>query len=104
MSRLLREKFLGLSDQTGRALVLDLVLRDDGRFLRLDYTCARLRPCPLTMTVSTFSLNRIAPCRSKSRLAQDARNADSRLLHHRLGLCLDGTLSHCEYDDLPGDD
>jgi hypothetical protein len=83
--------------------VLDLVLRDDGRFLRLDHTCARLRPCPFTMTVSTSFLNHVAPCRIKSQLAQDARNADSRLVHHRLGLCLDCTLSHCEYDDLPGD-
>lgn len=47
MARLLGEKLLSLSNEPRAALLLDLVLRDDGRFLRLDYAGAAASPSSL---------------------------------------------------------
>jgi hypothetical protein len=60
MPRLLRQKLLSHADQSGSALVLDLVLRDNLRILRLDHSCAGFRACALTITL--LVLVQIAIC------------------------------------------
>jgi hypothetical protein len=59
MPCLLRQKLLRHADQSGGALMLDLVLRDDFRVLRLDYSCAGLRACALPIVLSVRFLGNI---------------------------------------------
>jgi hypothetical protein len=96
MPRLLCQKLLSYADQSGCAFVLDLVLRDNLRILRLDHSCAGLRASALTIMLSV--LVQIAVCgAAQEACATCLVRRNPRLVHHRLGFRLDRALSHFGY-------
>jgi hypothetical protein len=96
MTRLLRQKLLGHANQSGCAFVLDLVLRDDLRILRLDHSCAGLRTSALTIMLLVLVQIAIC-CAAQQACATCLVEGNPRLVHHRLGLRFDRALSHFGY-------
>lgn len=77
MPSLLRHEFFGLSNEAGRALMLDLVLLDERSLLRLDYACTG--SCLLLSTTVSIA------CPSGARLERPGAKIDKTEKTHFFG-------------------